>query len=69
MPLPPPPPLDLRALRAEQGLTQIDLAAMANVSPSFVRSVEAGYRPRGGDALERIAAALGVSAAALRGEQ
>lgn len=63
----PQPPLDVRTLRRERGLTQIELAGLAKVSPTFVQSVENGYRPRGGEGLGRIADALGVKVADLRG--
>lgn len=63
---PPQPPLDVRALRHEKGFTQIELAARAKVSPTFLQSVENGYRPNGGTGLGRIAEALGVDVADLR---
>lgn len=64
--MPPQPPLTVAALRADQGLTRNQLAARAGVSPTFLQSVEQGYLPKRGAGLDKIAAALGVTADALR---
>ncbi len=53
-------PANLRALREAKGLTQVELAVAAGVSPATVFRVEAGKRPRL-DTLEQFAAVLGVS--------
>lgn len=64
--MPQPQPLDVRELRREKGLTQIELATAAKVSPTFVQSVENGYRPHRGEGLGRIAGVLGVDVEQLR---
>lgn len=58
---------DVRTLRERRGWTRSALAAETGLSPAFVQAVEAGYLPKRGTGLERIAAALGVSVDDLRG--
>jgi len=51
----------LAELRREQGLTQVQLATRAGVSPTTIYILESGYRPkRSWFALPAIADALGV---------
>jgi predicted transcriptional regulator len=40
------------------GLSQVNLAVLARCCPAHIGQIEAGYRPKRGDALARIAAAL-----------
>jgi DNA-binding transcriptional regulator YiaG len=53
-------PVDIGALRREQGLTAIELALRAGVSLTTLRQFEAGWRPGKSAALERVRAALGL---------
>jgi len=55
----------IRALRAEQGLQQRQLAEKAELTPSMVSQIESGRLTPSLHTLGRIAAALGVSIAAL----
>ncbi len=48
----------LRALRQSRGMTQRDLAGRANVTVSYVSTLEAGGAAPGVDLLERLARAL-----------
>jgi transcriptional regulator with XRE-family HTH domain len=48
----------LRALRRSRGMTQRDLAGRANVTVSYVSTLEAGAAAPGIDLLERLARAL-----------
>lgn len=51
----------LRRLRVSRGLTQTDIAGLANVSPSAISQVESGQRGLNLDTLLTLAAALNVS--------
>lgn len=51
----------LRRLRVNRGLTQTDIARLANVSPSAISQVESGQRGLNLDTLLTLAAALNVS--------
>lgn len=55
----------LRATREEQGLSQEALADAAGLHRTYVCSVERGERNISIDNIERLAKALGVSAASL----
>ncbi|HEV2747678.1 MAG TPA: helix-turn-helix transcriptional regulator [Allosphingosinicella sp.] len=56
---------NLRRLRASRGLSQEALADLAELHRTFVGSVERSERNISLDNLERLAKALGVSAAEL----
>jgi transcriptional regulator with XRE-family HTH domain len=56
---------DLRRLRHERGLTQAELSRRAKIALSYVSRLEAGTSAPGIDLLDRLATALGVSAAEL----
>lgn len=55
----------LRAARQEQGLSQEALADIAGLHRTYVGSVERGERNISIDNIERLAGALGISAASL----
>lgn len=55
----------LREVRLSRGMTQADLARAAQVSPAYVSRLESGAVAPGIDLVERVAAALGASAASL----
>ena len=55
----------LRELRNSRGLTQADLASKAHVTASYVWRLESGGAAPGIDLLDRLAAALGTTAADL----
>lgn len=57
--------LRVKALRAEYGLTQEDLAERADLDRSYVAGVEAGRRNPSLDAICKIAKGLGVPTGAL----
>lgn len=59
---------NLRATREEQGLSQEALADAAGLHRTYVGSVERGERNISIDNIERLAMALGVSAASLLGD-
>lgn len=48
----------LRSRRHALGLTAAELALRSGVSLSYLRVLEAGYRPTGGDAVTRVEQAL-----------
>ena len=51
----------LRALREQQGLSQLELAERADVSQGYISALEAGEKKNPGlDVLKRLARALGV---------
>lgn len=51
----------LRRLRAAKELTQVDLAAKADVTPSLISRYEQGHRLPPLHILRRLATALGVT--------
>jgi transcriptional regulator with XRE-family HTH domain len=51
-------PLDPRARREQLGISRLTVAVMSDLSPSWVAALEGGLRPRHGDALGRLLAAL-----------
>ena len=53
----------MRELRLGAGISQEELAARANLHRNYVSSVERGLRDVGVSALQRMAAALGISLA------
>jgi transcriptional regulator with XRE-family HTH domain len=55
----------LRELRNSRGMTQADLASKAHVTASYVWRLESGGAAPGIDLLDRLAAALGTTAADL----
>jgi transcriptional regulator with XRE-family HTH domain len=55
----------LRELRASRGLTQAQLAESAGVTVSYITRLEAGYYAPGIDLVQKLATALGTSAADL----
>lgn len=57
--------LNLKRLRAERGLSQEDLADSADVDRTYVSSLERSVYAAGIDVVERLAKALGVTAADL----
>ncbi len=50
----------IRAARRHAGLTQQGLASAADCSLSYVRLLEAGFKPAHSDVLPRVARALGL---------
>src|SRR5436305_1725120 len=60
---------NLRAIREQRGLTQYGLARAAGLSASYISKLEAGHARRpSAQTLERLAKALNVSIAELRGD-
>jgi transcriptional regulator with XRE-family HTH domain len=57
--------LNLRRLRADQGLSQEDLADRADIDRTYISSLERSVYAAGIDVVDRLAKALGVSAADL----
>jgi predicted transcriptional regulator len=51
-------PRDLRGRRQALKLSRVAVATLASCSPAHVGQIEAGYRPKRGDAVERIAEVL-----------
>lgn len=58
----------IRAVRQQQGFTQVQLADRANVNQGYLSSIERGDRVPRPDTLRAIAVALGVPEAVLLGE-
>lgn len=58
----------LRELRMAAGLSQAQLARAAGVGRQYVYQLEAGRRAPSWDVVQRLAAALGVGAAAFEGD-
>ncbi len=59
----------LRRLRAERGITQSDIARVANVSPSAISQAEAGHRGLGLETVMTIAEGFGTTVDSLLGGQ
>ncbi len=57
--------LNLRRLRADQGLSQEDLADRADLDRTYISSLERSVYAAGIDVVDRLAKALGVTAADL----
>lgn len=57
--------LNLRRLRADQGLSQEDLADRADIDRTYISSLERSVYAAGIDVVDRLAKALGVTAAEL----
>jgi transcriptional regulator with XRE-family HTH domain len=57
--------LNLRRLRADQGLSQEDLADRADIDRTYISSLERSVYAAGIDVVDRLARALGVTAADL----
>jgi XRE family transcriptional regulator, fatty acid utilization regulator len=55
----------LRRLRKEHGLSQADLARLANLSPSYLNQIERDQRPMSATVMLRVGAALGMDPRAL----
>jgi transcriptional regulator with XRE-family HTH domain len=55
----------MRRMRHNRGISQEKLAALAGVHRTYIGSVERGERNISIDNIERIAAALGMSAASM----
>ncbi len=51
----------LRKVRHSRGLTQIELARQAHVTPSYIGRLESGGAAPGIDLVERLATALGTT--------
>jgi predicted transcriptional regulator len=51
-------PADLRGRRQALKLSRVAISTLAGCSPAHVGQIEAGYRPKRGDAVERIAEVL-----------
>lgn len=49
---------DIRSRREQLGVSRLRLAVRAGVSPAWVQALEAGLRPVGGTALEKVEVAL-----------
>lgn len=56
---------NLKRLRAERGLSQEDLAERAEIDRTYVSSLERSVYAAGIDVVDRLARALGVTAADL----
>ena len=56
---------NLKRLRAEQGLSQEDLADRADIDRTYVSSLERSVYAAGIDVVDRLAKAMGVTAADL----
>lgn len=58
----------VKAVRAAQGLTQEDLAAKANLHPTYISDVERGVRNPSWDVIARIAEGMDVPVATIAAE-
>jgi transcriptional regulator with XRE-family HTH domain len=58
----------VKAVRSAQGLTQEDLAAKADLHPTYISDVERGVRNPSWDVIARLAEGMGVPAAAIAAE-
>ena len=58
----------IKAIRAAQGLTQEELAARADLHPTYISDVERGVRNPSWDVVARLAEGMGVPAAAVAAE-
>lgn len=56
---------NLKRLRAERGLSQEDLADRAEIDRTYISSLERSLYAAGIDVVDRLAKALGVTAAEL----
>jgi transcriptional regulator with XRE-family HTH domain len=57
--------VNLRRLRADQGLSQEDLADRADIDRTYISSLERSVYAAGIDVVDRLAKALGVTVADL----
>lgn len=57
--------LNLKRLRADRGLSQEDLADRADIDRTYISSLERSVYAAGIDVVDRLAKALGVTAADL----
>ena len=55
----------VKAVRTGQGLTQEDLAAKADLHPTYISDVERGVRNPSWDVIARIAEGMGVPTATI----
>jgi transcriptional regulator with XRE-family HTH domain len=58
----------IKAIRTAQGLTQEELAARADLHPTYVSDVERGVRNPSWDVVARLAEGMGVPAAVIAAE-
>ena len=58
----------VKAVRTAQGLTQEDLAAKADLHPTYISDVERGARNPSWDVIARLAEGIGVPVAAIAAE-
>jgi transcriptional regulator with XRE-family HTH domain len=58
----------VKAVRTAQGLTQEDLAAKADLHPTYISDVERGVRNPSWDVIARLAEGMGVPATDIAAE-
>jgi transcriptional regulator with XRE-family HTH domain len=58
----------IKAIRTAQGLTQEELAARADLHPTYISDVERGVRNPSWDVVARLAEGMGVPAAVIAAE-
>jgi transcriptional regulator with XRE-family HTH domain len=58
----------IKAVRNAQGLTQEELAARADLHPTYISDVERGVRNPSWDVVARLAEGMGVPAAVIAAE-
>lgn len=58
----------VKAVRTAQGLTQEDLAAKADLHPTYISDVERGVRNPSWDVIARLAEGMDVSTTAIASE-